>query len=89
MSALCCNAAPRWWRRSAEFAGWIVPGATLALMPKCPACVAAYVAMASGIGMSFTAASYLRMALLIVSVFALVYLAARRGIGLLRRRDFH
>jgi hypothetical protein len=88
MSATCCNTAPRWWRRSAEFAAWIVPGATIALMPKCPACVAAYVAMASGIGISFTAASYLRTALLIVSASALLYLAARRGIGLFRRRDF-
>ncbi len=27
---------PSRWRRGGEIAGWIVPGAILALMPKCP-----------------------------------------------------
>ena len=69
----CCG-------RGAEIAGWIVPGATLALLPKCPACVVAYVALATGLGISFRAAAYIRTSLVIASVSVLVFVAARRGI---------
>ncbi|MEA2712031.1 MAG: hypothetical protein QOF78_4632 [Phycisphaerales bacterium] len=66
-------------RRSAEVAGWIVPGATLALLPKCPACVAAYIALATGLGISFSTAAYIRTSLVIVSVSVLVFVAARKA----------
>ena len=75
----CCG-------RGAEIAGWVVPGATLALLPKCPACVAAYVALATGLGVSFSTAAYIRRSLVIVSVAVLVFVAARRLIGWSRRR---
>ena len=65
-------------RRSAEVVGWLLPGATLALLPKCPACVAAYIALLTGVGISMSAAAYLRTALLIVCVSSLFYLVARR-----------
>jgi hypothetical protein len=65
-------------RRGREVAGWVIPGVILALIPKCPACLAAYVAIATGIGLSMPAATYLRAGLLISCIAALGFLAARR-----------
>jgi hypothetical protein len=59
-------------------ASWIGSSAILALMPKCPACLAAYVAAGTGLGLSLMAPTHLQVALLILSVAALLYLAVRR-----------
>jgi len=77
--ASCCGrkaAVPRrgFWKRAS---GGVLPGALLVLMPKCPMCVAAYIAFATGVGVSVSTAAYLREGMLVVCVAALGYLAVR------------
>ena len=84
----CCQTATRdsgnpagpasRWRRGGEIAGWIIPSATLVVLPKCPVCVAVYVALFSGVGISVASASHLRTSLLILCVAALLFLALKR-----------
>jgi hypothetical protein len=44
-------------RRGINHAGWLIPAVLLPLLPKCPACLATYIAIAAGFGVSLTAAA--------------------------------
>jgi hypothetical protein len=82
MSA-CCDAArapktPTWLRRVREVFAWVLPGAVLVSVPKCPACLAAYVTLWTGLGMSLSTATYLRGVLLFLCVASLLFLVVRR-----------
>lgn len=67
-------------RRSLDASGSVLSAAVLILLPKCPACLAAYLAAGAGIGVSLTAASHLRTALLALSLAGLAWVAGRYGV---------
>jgi hypothetical protein len=74
-------------RRSLDLTARMVPAVILAVLPKCPSCLAAYVALATGIGISLTAATYMRMLLVVLCVASLANFAVtglRRKAGRMR-----
>ena len=82
MSA-CCDATsghktPTWVRTVRETLAWVLPSVILALVPKCPACLAAHVALWTGLGLSLSTATYLRWALVLVCVSLLLFLIVKR-----------
>lgn len=63
-------------RRFHNIAGWIIPAGGLVLLPKCPACLAAYIAIVTGVGISVSAATYLRVVLLTICI-ASIHISAQ------------
>jgi hypothetical protein len=82
MSA-CCDPAgerktPTWAQRVRRIFAWLLPSAILVLVPKCPACLAAHVALWTGLGLSLSTAACLRWVLLLLCVASLLFLIAER-----------
>ena len=89
MSACCAAASdrktPTWVRRVREIVAWVLPSAILVLAPKCPACLVAYIAIATGIGVSFSAAAQLQFAIAAICAISLTYTATRTLLRLAHR----
>ena len=86
VSTCCCRAASttipgnhasRAVPRRVNLTSWLLPSALLVLMPKCPACMAAYIAMATGLGISLPAAANVRLMLIVLCIASLSLLALR------------
>lgn len=80
MTAQCCTGVGPSRRRARRLSGAaasILPGAALALLPKCPLCLAAWLTVATGIGISAAAVTRLRWLIVVVWVAAAVLAGAR------------
>ena len=62
---------------------WLIPATVLVLIPKCPICVAAYVALFTGVGISVTTARWIQVLMLVVCLGSLTFAVVRywRGWG--------
>jgi high-affinity Fe2+/Pb2+ permease len=74
---ICCHNQSSFLRRALGVWQWLLPTAILALLPKCPACLAGYVLIWTGVGLSLSTAGVVRTTLLVLSIAMLVFLAAR------------
>ncbi len=87
MSAHCCTGRGLSRPLSRPLSGAaasVLPGLALALLPKCPLCLAAWLTMATGIGVSRAAAAGMRELILVIWIAGVALAAAecfrRRGV---------
>jgi hypothetical protein len=88
-AAACCNLNGKrsFGRRFSGAARWLTPSAVLFFLPKCPLCIAAYIAAATGFGISFTAAADIRLLLIILCSGSLLYFAIKHLCHLVKNRS--
>jgi hypothetical protein len=72
-------------RRARGAASFALPSIALALVPKCPMCIVAWLAIGGGFGVSVGTAAHLRTALVWLCWSVLVLLAARVAMRLASR----
>ena len=75
---ICCQNQSNFLRRAVGVWQWLLPTAILALLPKCPACLAAYVMLWTGLSLSLAIAGVVRTSLLMLCIAALVWVVFRR-----------
>ena len=74
----CCSARPQGNSRElASIMSWFLPSALLLMVPKCPLCIVAYIGIVSGIGISVSTATGLRILLVSGCLCLLVYALVR------------
>lgn len=66
-----------WLRRARGIAELVLPGALLALLPKCPMCLAAYVAFCTGFTLSGSSAHILMRSLTVLCIGTLALCVLR------------
>lgn len=67
MSTSACHCSPGKKLRAVKHSsGWLLPGVVLVLLPKCPLCLAAWLSLVLGFGMSVTTATVLHATLIIL-----------------------
>jgi hypothetical protein len=63
--------------RFLSFIGWVIPTAILALIPKCPVCVAGYAVIGTSVGFSLSAFAQLRLALIVFCLVSLSFVGTK------------
>ncbi len=76
-------------RRAWRGIQWLFPTALLVLMPKCPMCVAAYIALFTGVGISVSTAQWIQILMLVFCFTSLTYLAVRFWRRRASQKSFH
>ena len=51
----------------------LMPAVVFTVIPKCPVCLAGYIALSTGIGLSVTTATYVRITLIVLCILSLSY----------------
>lgn len=81
MKTICCcdtrSSERSGTQRAIRVANWLVPSIVLASLPKCPVCVAAYVTLFTGCGISFATAGLARWLILTGCIAFLAYLSVQ------------
>ena len=72
-------------RRLSGAAASVLPGAVLVLLPKCPLCLAAWLTVATGIGISAAAVAWVRGLIVVFWVAAVALVVAWKIRHLLRQ----
>ena len=75
MTAPCCLGEPasrRPARRLSRAAATVLPSALLAILPKCPLCLAAWLTAVTGVGFTSGGAAWVRAMLVVFAVTAVV-----------------